>query len=147
MLARTDPLRDLDRLFEELRGRGSTRFIPLDAYRRGDVLFVHFDLPGVDPASIEVTMEDDVLTVKAQRVWEEEPGDELVACERPQGTFERQISLSDDLDRERLGAHYDRGVLTVRLPVREVARSHRIPVVTVADAPSVSGGSHPLPTP
>lgn len=129
MLARFDPFGDLDLMFDELRARRGARPMPLDAYRRGDTFFVHLDVPGIDPDSIELTIEDDVLNVKAERSFEEQEGDEIVACERPQGSFERHVYLGPNLDREHLDAHCENGVLTVGVPMREAAKRHRIPVV------------------
>src|ERR671920_2283414 len=102
MLMRFDPFRDLDRLSEALWGvptrtNGAPRTFPMDAYRRGERFFVHFDLPGVDPASIDVSVEKNVLTVSAERSWQPTEGDEVVAVERPRGKFTRQLFLGDTL--------------------------------------------------
>jgi len=138
MLLRFDPFRDFDRVFDELRGRAPARSMPMDAYRRGDRFVVHFDIPGVDADSIEVTVDQDILTVKADRAWKEEEGDEIVARERPQGTFERQLYLSERLDREHLEARYDNGVLTVRMPLLEAAKPHKIQI-EVSSSPKAVG--------
>lgn len=135
MLVRFDPFRDVE-LFEEGR-QSRDRFAALDAYRRGDRFFIHLDVPGVDPDRIEVTVEDEVLRIRAERVWHEREGDEIVACERPQGTFERQVYLGPGLDREHLEASCENGVLTVEMPVREAMGRHRVPI-TVAGAPSTA---------
>lgn len=136
MLWRVDPFGELDRSFDDGWTRGRTWPVALDAYRRGERLVIHFDLPGVDPESIELTVDKDLLTLRATRKWAEEAGDELVARERPQGTFERQVSLGDNLDTERLEARYDRGVLTVMVPVREQARARKVPVAILPNATS-----------
>lgn len=136
MFLRFDQFRDFDRLFDELRGRASTRSLPMDAYRRGNRFFVHLDIPGVNQDSIELTVDKDVLTVRAERVWKEEEGDEIIACERFQGTFERRLFLGENIDREHLEARYDNGVLTVRMPVLEAAQPRKIEVTTVG-APKV----------
>ncbi len=138
MLMRFDPFREADRIFDELRGRQPRAAMPMDAYRRGDTFFVHLDLPGIDPGSIDLTVEKDVVTVKAERSWHEQEGDELVVCERPQGTYERSLYLSESLDAEHLDASYEHGVLTVRIPVREAAKARHIPVVA-AGAPEPVG--------
>ncbi len=98
---RFDPFRDFDRLVaEQMAGlRGAPRSVPIDAYRRGDQFLIHLDLPGVDPDAIELTVEQNVLTIRAERRFEPEEGDELVISERPQGTFTRQLLLGDSLDR------------------------------------------------
>src|SRR5690606_8300336 len=109
MLMRFDPFRDMDRLFEQAFGsRGSN--MPMDAYRRGDHFFVHLDLPGVEPSSIDVAVEKNVLTVKAQREWQRVDGDEWLVSERPQGTFTRQLFLGDSLDADNIEASYLDGV-------------------------------------
>src|SRR5512133_3834199 len=129
---RFDPFRDFDRLAEQMlgggRGGGVPRTFPMDAYRRGDRFFVHLDLPGVDPDSIELTSEQNVLTVRAERRFEREEGDELIISERPQGVFSRQLFLSDALDSDAIEANYDGGVLTLELPVAEQAKPRRIEI-------------------
>ena|SRR5579871_3546227 len=131
MLMRFDPFRDLDRLTQQLwGGTPGTRLngMPMDAYREGDHFTVHFDLPGVDPSSIELTVDRNVLTVKAERKWSRSEGTEVVASERQQGTFSRQLFLGESLDADRIEANYDQGVLTVRIPVAEAAKPRRIEV-------------------
>ena len=100
MLFRFDPFREFDRLTEQLASTASRapRPFPMDAYRRGDRFIVEFDLPGVEPASIELTVEQNVLTVRAERRFEPQAGDELVVAERPQGTYARQVFLGDTLE-------------------------------------------------
>src|SRR5690242_5365702 len=116
MLMRFDPFRELDRDFERLTqrvwGTGRAGVMPMDAYRRGDAFFAHFDLPGITPDSVELTVEKDVLTVKAERRVAHEDGDEVVVAERPQGEFTRQLFLGEALDTDHIEASYDGGVLT-----------------------------------
>ncbi len=102
--------------------------MPMDAYRKDDVFYVHFDLPGVRPDDVDLTVERNVLTVHAERrgAHDEVEGVELIAAERPQGTFTRQLFLGDPLDTERMQADYDAGVLTVRLPVAEQAKPRKV---------------------
>jgi HSP20 family protein len=136
MLLRFDPFRELDRAVDELRapaGRGPA--IPMDAVRHGDQVFIAFDLPGVDPDGIDLTVERDVLTVKAERRFQRAEGDQVLADERRQGTFVRRVLLGDTLDVAKLEAAYDHGVLTVTIPVAEQAQPRRIAV----------GGSHAQP--
>lgn len=129
MLMRFDPFRDLDRFTEQLLGNARTpRAFPMDAYRRGDRFYVHFDLPGVDSKSIELTVEKNVLTVKADRTWEPQEGDEVLVAERPRGTFTRQLFLGDTLDGTSVVADYDQGVLTLSIPVAEAARPRRVEI-------------------
>jgi HSP20 family protein len=132
MLMRTDPFRELDRLTHALFGPNGTRshpaIMPMDAYRQEGQFIVHFDLPGVDPSLIDLNVERNVLTVKAERkpTYGEEV--ELQASERPRGTFSRQLFLSDTLDTDRIEASYDAGVLTLRIPVAEKAKARKIEI-------------------
>ena len=132
MLMRTDPFRELDRLTSQLLGQSSgisrLAAMPMVAYRKEDTFYVHFDLPGVRPDDIELTVERNVLTVKAERRGATDEGVDLVAAERPQGTFTRQLFLGETLDTEKLQADYDAGVLTVRLPVAEQAKPRRVSI-------------------
>jgi HSP20 family protein len=100
----------------------------MDAEREGDWFYAHFDLPGVNPDSIEVTVERNVLTVTAQRQRPQREGVESVIAERPMGTFRRQLFLGETLDADHLEASYDNGVLTLRIPVAEAAKPRRISV-------------------
>ena len=130
MLMRTDPFRDLDRLAQQMMGTmARPTGMPLDAYRAGDVFVVNFDLPGVDPESIDLDIERNVLTVRAERRSPAPEGAEVIAAERPTGTFSRQLFLGDTLDTERVEASYDAGVLTIRLPVAEQAKPRKIQIV------------------
>ncbi|MEV6959708.1 Hsp20/alpha crystallin family protein [Streptomyces sp. NPDC051207] len=134
MLMRTDPFRELDRLAQQVFDSARPAAMAMDAYRSGDDFVVHFDLPGVDPESIELDVERNVLNVRAERTWPAPEGAETIAAERPTGTFTRQLFLGDTLDTERIDASYDAGVLTLRIPVAEQAKPRRI---------RISGGSSP----
>jgi HSP20 family protein len=132
MLMRTDPFRELDRLTHALSGANGTRshpaIMPMDAYREGGHFVVHFDLPGVDPSSIDLSVERNVLTVQAERRPTYGEDVELQAAERPRGVFSRQLFLGDTLDTDRVEASYDAGVLTLRIPVAEKAKSRKIKI-------------------
>lgn len=132
MLMRTDPFRELDRLTQQLFGYNGTTsrpaVMPMDAYRSGDQFVVHFDLPGVDPSSIDLDVERNVLTVKAERSPVYGDDVELQVAERARGTFSRQLFLGDTLDVDRIEAHYDAGVLTLRIPVAEKAKPRKIEI-------------------
>lgn len=128
MLMRFDPFRELDRLTSQVVGTTRQSVMPMDAYRHGDRFLVHFDLPGVDPGSIDLTVERNVLTVTAERSWHREEGHEVLVTERPQGRFTRRLFLADSLDTERIEATYDAGVLTVAIPVAETARPRKVEV-------------------
>jgi HSP20 family protein len=129
MLMRFDPFRELDRVADQFdQAVRRTSAVPMDAVRHGDQVFVNFDLPGVDPDAVDVTVERDVLTVSATRRFERSEGDEVLANERPQGTFTRRILLGDSLDTSRLEAAYDHGVLSIAIPVAEKAQPRKISV-------------------
>lgn len=132
MLMRTDPFRDLDRLAQQLLGNGTTSrpaIMPMDAWREGDRFIVEFDLPGVTPESVDIDVERNVLTVRAERPARN--GDwEPLAAERPKGHFSRQLVLGDNLDLDQVEAHYDAGVLRLTIPVAERAKPRRIAVTT-----------------
>ncbi len=133
MLTTFDPFfRDFDRLADNVFGRRvpGNRFMPVDAFRRGDAFMVSFDLPGVDPASIEVTVERNVLSVAAERRWSPEEGDQVALAERPQGRYERKLRLSDNLDTNAVEASYEHGVLALRIPVSEAAKPRRVEVLS-----------------
>ncbi|GAA3288436.1 MULTISPECIES: Hsp20/alpha crystallin family protein [Dactylosporangium] len=130
MLLRTVPFRSsaaFDQVFGSAIGsRGVSA--PLDAYRDGDTFFVEIDLPGVDPASIDATVDRNVLTVRAERARVEREGVRRVISERPAGTVTRRLVLGDSLDTDRLEASYDAGVLTLSIPVAEQAKPRKIEI-------------------
>lgn len=131
---RTDPFRDLDRLTQQVFGTAARpTAMPMDAYRQGDQFHVHFDLPGIDPASIDLTVEQNVLTVKAERTGTAGDGVELIVAERPTGTFTRQLFLGETLDAEAISADYNAGVLSLTIPVREAAKPRKVEI-TSSDA-------------
>jgi HSP20 family protein len=135
-LMRYDPFREMDRFTEQLFGSGSgTRapFMPMDAVRREDRVEIVFDVPGVAPDAIEVSVERNVLTVKADRAWWPAEGDEILARERSQGTYTRQVMLGDALDPDRLEAHYEHGVLRITIPVAERAQPRKVEIRTGAE--------------
>jgi HSP20 family protein len=127
MLLRTDPFRDFDRLANRVF-EGDSPWMPVDAFRHGDVFTLQFDLPGVDPSSIDVTVERNELKVEAERAsnWPQEA--QVLMRERPRGKFTRRIFVSDNLDTEHVTADYTNGVLVVRVPMREAAKARRIEV-------------------
>ena len=128
MLMRYDPFNDFDKLTDQLFRGGRSSVMAVDAYQRDHDFFLHFDLPGVDPDSIDLTVEKNVLRVTAKRTWQREEGVQVLASERPQGTFTRQLFLGDNLDTEKIDAGYDNGVLTVRLPVADKAKPRKIEI-------------------
>jgi HSP20 family protein len=136
LLRNTDPFRELDRLTQQMLGTTNRPAVmPMDAWREGDRFVIEFDLPGVNRESIDLDVERNVLTVRAERVsrngaWE------MLAAERPRGVFSRQLVLGDNLDLERIEASYDNGVLRLLVPVAERAKPRKIEV-------SASGGDQP----
>ena len=131
MLMRTDPFRDFDRLAQQvLLGSGTTSrpaVMPMDAWREGDVFRIEFDLPGVAEDTLDIDVERNVLTIRAERPAR--TGDwEPLAAERPTGLFSRQLVLGENLDLERLDAHYDNGVLSLTVPVAEKAKPRKVQV-------------------
>jgi len=130
MLMRFDPLREFDRVFDQAWSQTRQASVPMDAYRHADRFVVNLDLPGVDPASIDLSVERNGLTITAERHWEPVEGDQVLAAERRHGTFTRQLFLGDGLDTDNIQASYKDGVLTLTIPVAEKAKPRRIEVTT-----------------
>jgi len=129
MLMRFDPFRELDRLFQQAFGSDSRRAgMPMDAYRHGDRFVVHFDLPGADPGSIDLTVEKNVLTVTAERSWERQEDQDVLVAERSHGRFIRELFLGESLDADHIQANYGNGVLTVTIPVAEQAKPRKVEI-------------------
>jgi HSP20 family protein len=129
MLMRTDSFRELDRLAQQVLGTPARpAAMPIDAYRKGDTFVVNFDLPGVAPDSIDLTVERNVLTVHAERRPVTDDGDELLVAERPYGTFSRQLFLGEMLDTDHIAADYTNGVLSLRVPVAETAKPRKVAI-------------------
>ncbi len=140
MLMRTDPFRGFDRLAEQLTGTPSRpAAMPIDAFREGERFIVQFDLPGVAPESIDLTVERNVLTVHATRTRVQDDSVELLIAERPHGTFSRQLFLGDTLDTEALEADYRDGVLTLRIPVAERAKPRKVAINSERREPATIG--------
>jgi len=141
MLMRTDPFRELDRLTQQVLGTNGTlarpSVMPMDAWRDGDTFCVEFDLPGVNPDSIDLDVERNVVTVRAERPPRASDA-ELIAAERPRGVFSRQLILGDNLDTEHISAAYDSGVLTLQIPVAEKAKPRKITVTSKDDRQAIN---------
>ena len=130
MLMRTDPFRDLDRLTQQVFGTvARPAALPMDAFRQGDTFYIKLDLPGITLDAIDLTVEQNVLTVRADR-----PGlngeAELLVAERPAGTFTRQVFLGDTLDADHIDADYTAGVLTLAIPVHEAAKPRKVEITS-----------------
>ena len=128
MLMRTDPFRDLDRFAQQVMGTAARPAVmPMDAWREGEEFFVEFDLPGINEDSLDLDIERNVVTVRAERPGID-PGREMLATERPRGVFSRQLVLGENLDTENIEASYDEGVLRLRIPVAEKAKPRKIAI-------------------
>ncbi|MET9962446.1 Hsp20/alpha crystallin family protein [Streptomyces sp. NPDC006326] len=144
MLMRTDPFRELDRLTQQLTGSTGTwskpSIMPMDAYREGDVYVIAFDLPGVSTDAIDIDVERNMLTVKAERRPTAKAGDvQMELSERPLGVFSRQLMLADTLDTEHIQADYDAGVLTLRIPIAERAKPRKIEIGNTGGRKEIRG--------
>jgi HSP20 family protein len=128
MLMRPDPFRDLDRFAEQVLGTAARPAVmPMDAWREGEEFVVEFDLPGINPDSLDIDIERNVVTVRAERPGVD-PDREMLATERPRGVFSRQLVLGENLDTERIEASYNEGVLSLHIPVAEKAKPRKISV-------------------
>lgn len=141
---RFDPFRDLDRMAEQLLGvqsgtARSPRFMPMDLYRTGDHFVVHADLPGVDPGSVDVSVDNGILTIRAERTSRTEESVNWLSSERFTGAYMRQLSLGDGIDADHIEATYENGVLTVTIPVAEKAKPRRIEVSHAAEKTAIQG--------
>ncbi|KQX52115.1 MULTISPECIES: Hsp20/alpha crystallin family protein [unclassified Streptomyces] len=144
MLMRTDPFRELDRLTQQMLGTTGTwsrpSAVPMDAYREGDVYVIALDLPGVALDAIDIDVERNMLTVKAERRPVAKTDDvQMELSERPLGVFSRQLMLADTLDTEKITADYEAGVLTLRIPIAERAKPRKITVGRGGDRKQISG--------
>ncbi|MFB7467483.1 Hsp20/alpha crystallin family protein [Streptomyces sp. NPDC056224] len=144
MLMRTDPFREMDRIVQQLSGTSGTwsrpSVMPMDAYRAGDEYVIAFDLPGVSTEAIDIDVERNMLTVKAER-RPAAKGDtvQMELSERPLGVFSRQVVLADTLDTEHIEADYDAGVLTLRIPIAERAKPRKIAIGHESGRKQISG--------
>jgi HSP20 family protein len=144
MLLQNDPFRDIDAWFDRMTGRTPSNgqwAMPMDAYKRGNDLWVDIDLPGVAADTVDINVERNVLTVSAQRDWERKEGDQVYLAERHRGTFRRQVHLGEGLDADRIEARYNDGVLTLRIPVAEAAQPKKIPVTTGSSSRAIDASS------
>ncbi|MET8583480.1 Hsp20/alpha crystallin family protein [Streptomyces collinus] len=144
MLMRTDPFRELDRLTQQLLGTSGTwtrpATMPMDAYREGDAYVIALDLPGVSPDAIDIDVERNMLTVKAERRPTAKADDvQMELSERPLGVFTRQLVLADTLDTEHIQADYEAGVLTLRIPIAERAKPRKISIGGTSEPKQLSG--------
>lgn len=135
MLMRTDPFREVDRLAQQVLGTsGRPAVMPMDAWREGDHVMIEFDIPGIAPDALDLDVERNVLTVRAERQGRPEDS-ETLASELPTGVFSRQLVLGDNLDLDHIEAAYETGVLRLRVPVAERAKPRKISVTTGGETP------------
>ncbi|MGW3917007.1 Hsp20/alpha crystallin family protein [Streptomyces sp. NPDC005070] len=144
MLMRTDPFREMDRIVQQLSGTSGTwskpSVMPMDAYREGDEYVIAFDLPGVSTEALDIDVERNMLTVKAERrPVAKADSVKVELSERPLGVFSRQIVLADTLDTERIEADYDAGVLTLRIPIAERAKPRKVSISSGSGRKQISG--------
>jgi HSP20 family protein len=123
---RFDPFREFDRLAQQVFTPGRPSAMPMDAFRQDSMFVIRFDLPGVPRDAIDMTVEKNVLTVTAERTWNQDAQDEVLVAERPHGRFSRQLFLGESLDASRIEADFTDGVLTITIPVAEEAKPRRI---------------------
>ncbi|WP_282697535.1 Hsp20/alpha crystallin family protein [Streptomyces sp. CC208A] len=145
MLMRTDPFRELDRLTQQMLGTATGTWsrptaVPMDAYREGDEYVIMMDLPGVTPDAIDIDVERNMLTVKAERRPAPKSDDvQMELSERPLGVFSRQLMLADTLDTEKITADYTAGVLTLRIPIAERAKPRKVTISQGDDRKQIAG--------
>jgi HSP20 family protein len=148
-LMRFDPFRDLDRFSERMfNTANAVRTMPMEAFRRGDRFIVTLELPGVDPSDVDVTVERNVVNIHAVRRPLREKGDEVLVDERMSGEFSRQLFLGDNLDPSRLTAEFDRGVLTLAIPVAESSKPRKVEIAAESsrrEAVSTGAGNEKVP--
>ncbi|GAA2036122.1 Hsp20/alpha crystallin family protein [Agromyces tropicus] len=137
-----DPFRDLDRLAASLVDtRQGPRMMPIDLHRDGDHYVLSADLPGVDPGSIDIDVDGQLLTIRAERTLRNDDV-QWLAHERPSGSFLRQLTVGDGIDTAGISAHYDNGVLSVIIPVSERAKPRKVEVRSSTEEPKeVASGS------
>jgi HSP20 family protein len=134
-----DPFRELDRVAASLLDRReSPRVMPMDLYRDADHYVLTADLPGIDPGSVDLDVDGQLLTIRAERTPRSQEGVQWLARERAAGTFLRQLTLGNDIDTEKISAHYENGVLSVMIPVLEKAKPRKIDIATSSERQEVS---------
>ncbi len=134
-----DPFREFDRMAGSLLDRReSPRLMPMDLYRDGDHFVLSADLPGIDPGSVDLDVDGQLLTIRAERTPRSKEGVQWLTRERPSGSFLRQLTLGNDIDTEAISAHYENGVLSIMIPVLEKAKPRKISIATAPDRAEVS---------
>ncbi|MCQ1956526.1 Hsp20/alpha crystallin family protein [Arthrobacter sp. zg-Y826] len=139
MAMKFDPFQELDRMAQALRGEGTLRGMPMDLYRQGDQYILAADLPGIDPGSIDIDVDGQLLTIRAQRTLQNADGVKWLTREREAGNFLRQLNLGQGIDTEQISAQYENGVLSVIIPVVERAKPRKIAVQTSTESSAING--------
>ncbi len=139
MLRFMDPLEEMDRMLSGLGGRWRGGIMPLDVCEKDGTFTLRFDLPGVDPEAVDLTVEGNVLTVTAERPIEETDDVTWMLRERPSGTHRREVRLGDRLDSSKVNANYDKGVLTVTIPMREEAKPQKVAIESATQQKLTAG--------
>lgn len=140
MTARFDPFQELERVSQAMLGnRQGPRVMPMDLYREGDHYILNADLPGIDPGSVDIDVDGQLLSIRAQRTLKEGEGSKWLLKEREGGSFLRQLTLGQDIDVDNIAAHYDNGVLSVTIPVSAASRRRKIEVVAGHKQEAVEG--------
>ena len=143
-----DPFRELDRVAGALfDNRGAPRLMPMDLYRNGDHYVLTADMPGIDPGSVDIDVDGQLLTIRAERTLSSASGVKWLSRERQAGSFLRQLNLGQGIDTEHIAASYDNGVLSVTIPMSERAKPRRVEIKSTAmggdrkiEAPSAASG-------
>jgi HSP20 family protein len=147
-MASYDPFREFDRLASALvEGRRGPRRMPMDLYRDGDHYVLTADLPGVDPGSVDIDVDGQLLTIRAERTLAAGEGVKWITREREAASFVRQLNLGQGIDTDRISASYDNGVLSVTIPVSEKAKPRRIEVATGGEGQTIRAHESETPTP
>ena len=137
-MATYDPFRDFDRLASSLlEARRGPRYMPMDLYRDGDHYVLTADLPGIDPGSVDIDVDGQLLTIRAERTLGNREGVKWITREREGGSFLRQLNLGQGVDTENIAANYSNGVLSVTIPVSEKAKPRKIAVMSGGDSPVI----------
>ncbi|KQZ83481.1 heat-shock protein Hsp20 [Microbacterium sp. Root166] len=147
-MASYDPFRDFDRLASSLlETRRGPRRMPMDLYRDGDHYVLNADLPGIDPGSVDIDVDGQLLTIRAERTLTSGEGVKWITRERETATFVRQLNLGQGIDTERISASYDNGVLSVTIPVSEKAKPRRIEVSSGSSSSTIQAHESDAPQP
>ena len=148
-MATYDPFREMERLASNFldTGRRGPRQMPMDLYRAGDHYVLSADLPGIDPGSVDVDVDGQLLTIRAERTLATDEQAQWITRERTGGTFLRQLSLGQGLDTEHISASYNNGVLSVMIPVSEKAKPRKIEVSTESSNPVITAHETDEPQP